>query len=53
MLVTLALITAAFIIGAVTGAMNASTVTNSITVIKEAEQRAEATLAQILDHKAS
>lgn len=43
----------AFLIGAVVGAANVSSVTAAIATIKSAEQKAQATLAQITIHKAS
>lgn len=44
---------AAFVAGIGVGAVNSATVTNAISVLKAAEQRAEATLTQITAHKAS
>lgn len=53
MLFTIVVAVTTFIVGVVVGAVNSATVANSINIIKQAEQKAEAVLSQITAHKAS
>lgn len=52
-MLTIVLVVVAFIVGAVVGAANASTVSNAIATVQSAEKRAKNTIDTIAAHKAS